>query len=166
MRLVSEALGAVPASTSEVDGYGERSGTRGNVHRCSTSEVKAAEDEGPSIRVPCPARNGIVYQRRPEENEDEDGTNSRMLSERTNGKHRAEDSVIGDLFTHRRRNRVASPGAVPKKIRNARQEKSKGWREPCQQKFRIQQGKQDSVRAISRRSEMKGTYVMAANMSW
>ena len=67
VRFVGEALGAVPAALAEVDGDGERGGTRRDVNGRSTGEVKAAEDERPTGRVPGPACDRVVDDGRPTE---------------------------------------------------------------------------------------------------
>lgn len=85
--LVREALGAVAAAAPEVDADGERGGAGGDVHGRAAGEVEPAEDEGPAVGVPGPARDGVVDEGRPDEDEDEDGADARVLGERTDGEH-------------------------------------------------------------------------------
>ena len=87
MRLVREALGAVAAALAEVDRDGERGGAGGDVDGGAARKVEAAEDEGPAGRVPRPARDGVVHDRGPDEDEDHDRAEPRALRERADREH-------------------------------------------------------------------------------
>lgn len=87
MRLVREAVGSVSSPLSEVNADCECSGTRGDVNGCSASKVETAHDEGPTVGVPGPAGDRVVYDGRPDEDEYEGWAESCALSDGTESEH-------------------------------------------------------------------------------
>ena len=90
MRLVREALRAVPAALPEVHADRERGGAGGDVHGRAAREVEPAHDERPAIRVPGPARDRVVHDRRPDEDEDHGRTEARALRDGAEREHRGD----------------------------------------------------------------------------
>ena len=91
---VCETLSAVSATGAEVDGDGKSGGTRGDVHGSSSSEIETTHDVGPSLGVPGPARNRIVDESGPEEDEDNHGSESTALRDGTDGEDWAETGCL------------------------------------------------------------------------
>ena len=85
--LVREALSAVSTALTEVDGDCKRGGSGRDVDGSSTGEVEAAKDEGPAVGVPRPAGDGVVYDGRPDEDENHNRTKTTALSNSTDGEH-------------------------------------------------------------------------------
>ena len=85
--LVRQALSAISAALAEVDGDGEGGGSGGNMDGSSAGKVEPAEDEGPAVGVPRPAGDGVVYDGRPDEDENHNGTKTTALSNSTDSEH-------------------------------------------------------------------------------
>lgn len=92
MGLVREALGAPPFPLAEVDRDGESGGTRGDMDGCATCEIEPAGDEDPPFGVPGPACDGVVDDRRPDEDEYEEGAESGTFCNGAN----SEDGAVRD----------------------------------------------------------------------
>lgn len=93
--LVRQALGAVSAALSDEDRDGERGGAGGDVHGRSSGEVEAAHDERPALGIPCPARDWVVHDGAPDEDEDDEGTEVRAFSDSTDGEDGTAEQRMG-----------------------------------------------------------------------
>lgn len=95
MGLIRQPLGAPPLPLSKIDGDGETSGSRGDVHGRASGEIEATGDEDPAVRVPCPAGDGVVDECGPDEYEDEEGPEARAFCYGADGEDRAVSSDFG-----------------------------------------------------------------------
>lgn len=87
VRAVGQAVDLVVAGAlAQHEGVGEGSSTRGDVHRRAAGEVEAAHEKRPAVGVPGPVGNGVVDDRRPDEDEDDGGQHATAVRGGTNGK--------------------------------------------------------------------------------
>lgn len=90
VRPVGQAGGlGVPSSLTDHNGEGERSSTRRDVDGRATGEVEATHDEGPTVGVPGPVRDRVVYDGGPDEHEDDARENARTVNSSTDRKSRS-----------------------------------------------------------------------------
>jgi hypothetical protein len=89
MRLVGQRLRSISSSLSEIDRNSQSSSSGGDMDGSSTSEVESSQDERPPVGVPCPASDRVVYERRPDEDENGNGPQVCALSEGTDSNHGA-----------------------------------------------------------------------------
>src|SRR5690349_10784263 len=80
--------GAVSGALPEHHGVGESSSAGGDVNRGSAGEIETTHEEGPAIRVPRPAGDGVVDQSRPDEDENEAWKHTATVGGGTNSERR------------------------------------------------------------------------------
>ena len=88
MGFVRKCLSTVSTTFSEVNRDCEGGGSGGNVHRCSSCEIKATQNKHPAVGIPRPASNRVVDDGRPDEDEYNDRSKSGPLSETAYRDHR------------------------------------------------------------------------------
>ena len=88
MGLVRKGLSAVPTALAKVNRDSESGRAGGDVHWCTTCEIETTHDKGPTVGVPGPAGNGVVHERGPHEDEENDGAKVGTFSKAANSEHR------------------------------------------------------------------------------
>jgi hypothetical protein len=95
MGFVRETLGAITAALTEIYGNGEGSSTRDDMDRGTSGEIETAEDEDPTLGIPCPVGDWVVNDCGPDENEDHEWAEATALCDGTDRENGSDDVKLG-----------------------------------------------------------------------